>query len=223
MDKKDNPHKGHRERMMQRMAKDGGQTMADHEILEMMLYQCYKTKNTNHIAHNLLNKFGGSIYKICHASIEELMEVDGVGFATARYLTMYPEFFSAYSKSRSSQDYRYDTIDKIGDYCVDLMSKNINEQLYILCFNAGHRLIKVEKLTEGTPESVYAEPRKVLSAVVNTSAVEVALCHNHPGGNHMPSQHDIDYTQEIKHILKMADIKLLCHIVVANGKFIPIL
>ena len=221
MDKKDNPHKGHRERMMNRLSKNGGHTMEDHELLEMMLYQCYKTKNTNDIAHALLNQFG-NIYKVCHASVEDLIKVEGVGLATAKYLTMFPEFFSAYSKSRTDPDFSYDTVEMIADYCIDLVSKNQNEQLYILCFNAGHKLIKVEKLSEGIPDSVFTEPRKVVGTVVNTSAVEVALCHNHPGGNLKPSQNDISYTCEIKRILKSIDIELKCHIIVANGKYIQI-
>ena len=60
-----NVHSGHRARMRQRLTNGDLDSYQTHEIVEMMLYQAHKTKDTNAIAHALLKKFG-SLTGIIH-------------------------------------------------------------------------------------------------------------------------------------------------------------
>ena len=75
-------NKGHRQRMRERMMKEGLDGFADHEILELLLFQYIPRKDTNKIAHNLLDKFGGLV-NVLNAAPEQLMLVDGVSEVTA--------------------------------------------------------------------------------------------------------------------------------------------
>ena len=53
-----NLHQGHRERMRERIAQQGFESLADHEALEVLLYLTNPRKNTNVMAHALLKRFG---------------------------------------------------------------------------------------------------------------------------------------------------------------------
>ena len=51
-------HKGHRQRLKERYLKNGISSFQEHEILELLLYFAVPLKDTNEIAHELLDEFG---------------------------------------------------------------------------------------------------------------------------------------------------------------------
>ena len=76
-------HEGHRRRMYQKLK--NGDNLYEHEVLEMLLFNAYPRKNTNPVAHELLERFP-SISAVLSADIDELMSVPGVGEQVALYL-----------------------------------------------------------------------------------------------------------------------------------------
>ena len=81
----DNLHKGHRQRMREKLARAGEVAFNTYELLEMLLYSVIPYKDTNPVSQRLFMRFG-SLHGIFSASIEELTSVEGVGEATARYI-----------------------------------------------------------------------------------------------------------------------------------------
>ena len=56
--KKENVHDKHRERLRDRYLNEGIDGLRDHEVLELILFYAIPRKDTNELAHKLLNKFG---------------------------------------------------------------------------------------------------------------------------------------------------------------------
>ena len=82
-------HKGHRQRMRERVQSYGLDSLAEHEALEYVLYLTNAQKDTNGIAHDLIDRFG-DFAAVLEASEEELCTVEGVGPSTARMLHLLP-------------------------------------------------------------------------------------------------------------------------------------
>jgi DNA repair protein RadC len=80
--KKTNPHAGHRERMRARLKQEGTDHFESHQLLEMYLFPLLPRRDTNEIAHRLLNRFG-SLQDIFLASHEDLIQVEGISDITA--------------------------------------------------------------------------------------------------------------------------------------------
>ena len=72
--KKDNPHKGHRERKRQQFLRYGADPFSDHELLEVLLFYAYGQRDTNPIAHALIDRFG-SLAAVLSAPVEEGQQV----------------------------------------------------------------------------------------------------------------------------------------------------
>ena len=71
-------HQGHRQRMRERVQNYGLDSLAEHEALEYVLYLTNAQKDTNGIAHDLIDRFG-DFAAVLEASEEELCTVEGVG------------------------------------------------------------------------------------------------------------------------------------------------
>lgn len=210
---------GHRERLIEKALRYGIESFQKHEVLELYLFTLIPRKDTNPIAHELIEKFG-SFYNICNARVEELIKVKGIGRRAAQQLKLFPSIVRAYQLSMYGDKKVFGSIEEIGRYCVDLLASRINEAMYMLCLDASKTIIKQVLVAEGTPSEVYVEPRQIIEHVTYSPTQSVVLCHNHPGGTLMPSQNDIETTQNIKNALATIGIKLLDHIIVGKGTFI---
>ena len=84
-------HEGHRERMYERLY-EHGESFTDCELLETLLYNFITRKNTNPIAHQLLDCFG-DFYGVFHATPRMLSLVSGIGKKTAEQLYLLGNIF----------------------------------------------------------------------------------------------------------------------------------
>ena len=85
----DGIHEGHRARMKKKLLENGERSLADHELLEVLLYYAIPRRDTNELAHRLLKQFG-SLRGVLSAPVQELACVSGVGQQAALLLGMVP-------------------------------------------------------------------------------------------------------------------------------------
>lgn len=82
-----NIHAGHRERLKNKFLRFGAEALEEHELLELLLFYAIPQKDTNPIAHNLINRFG-SVAGVLKAEPKELTEVSGIGMHAATLLKL---------------------------------------------------------------------------------------------------------------------------------------
>ena len=70
-------HQGHRERVRERFLKEGLDSFQPHEVLEFLLFLLHSRRDTNEIAHRLINEFG-CLSNVLEAPVEKLAEVKGI-------------------------------------------------------------------------------------------------------------------------------------------------
>ena len=112
-------HQGHRQRMRERVQNYGLDSLADHEVLEYILYTTNAQRDTNEIAYNLLERFG-DFASVLEASEEELCTVEGIGPTSARLLHMLPQVSRYYGRCRTDGKRCFNTTEQLGSY---LMAK----------------------------------------------------------------------------------------------------
>ena len=81
-------HDGHRERLKERFIEHGLTSFNELNALEMLLFYAIPRKDTNPIAHALLDRFG-SLNAVFDASVRELCEVEGIGQNAAVQARLY--------------------------------------------------------------------------------------------------------------------------------------
>ncbi|WHH57190.1 DNA repair protein RadC [Petroclostridium sp. X23] len=109
---------------------------------------------------------------------------------------------------------------KAGEFALTLFTDKVYECFYIICLDSQNRVNKATLVHEGTINEAPVYPRLIVEHALAYRANSVILSHNHPGGSQSPSKADIDVTQKIKQALDPINIKIIDHVIVADGQYI---
>jgi DNA repair protein RadC len=211
-------HEGHRQRLKERYLKEGLEGFQDHEVLELLLYYCIPRKNTNDIAHRLLERFG-SLNAVFEAEPDALSAVEDVGAHSALLLSLIPAISRRYALRSIGNRPQLDTTAKAGEYAVALLRGVPVERFYLICLDAQCRVTYPALLQEGTIDQAAVYPRTVAETALRHRAHSVILAHNHPGGALQPSKADIRVTRKVMEAMKPLGIDVLDHIIVGNAGY----
>ncbi|MBQ7358117.1 MAG: hypothetical protein IJW65_05200 [Clostridia bacterium] len=217
---KKNPHKNHRERVKTKYLKYGLECFDDHQVMELVLYYSVAQKDTNVMAHDLINKFG-SLRGVLEATPEELCEVDGVGMHSAVLLGLIRDINRRCILSDTRTSEVFDTVSKIGEYLLAYFSGLTNERVCIMLLDNSMRLIECVNLADGSVNGAQVDYRLIAQTALAKRAASVVLAHNHPGGLAVPSREDREVTRAVEAALSVVGVNLLEHIVVGTNNFLP--
>ena len=215
---KENIHKGHRARLRDKVLNHGMEYMAEHEVLEYILSFVIPQKDTNPIAHRLINTFG-SLKNVLEADPRNLMQVNGIGEVTALYLNTYMGVYYHYKKSKSDTSITIKTPSDAGIYYSTLLKDIDKEQVYISMLDAKNRVIHTTKLADGSYTDVDVTPRDILDMILKHNAHNILLCHNHPEDKPLPSSSDIRFTRDLILLLTINSMKILDHVIVGKDGY----
>ena len=208
-------HDGHRQRLRERFRLEGLEGFAPHEVLELLLCYARARGDVNPMAHRLLEIFG-SLKGVLEAPVDQLCRVEGVGEETATLLSLMVPLFRRYELCRCEEKPRLSNYREVQDYCRALLTGLRTEKFYLISVNTQMRVIGHRLLGEGSLTEVPAYPRVVVEAALSHNAYSVVLCHNHPGGEALPSQGDIAVTRKLEAVLAPLGISLMDHVVVGD-------
>lgn len=213
--KSKNLHKDHRQRVRARYLQDGVQSMPDHNILELLLFFGIPYKDTNNIAHELIEQFG-SLNGVFDASVAELHRVDGIGENTAVLISLIKDIITIYNSRDSKMNSDTSEQDAIEEYIRRKYAGETRECVYMLSVDSSGKIQRCVKICEGSPDSAFLTARMVVETAVNFNSQNVILAHNHPNGFAVPSMADVTATTEFCKILSSIGINLADHIIVSG-------
>ncbi len=216
MDK--NIHKGHRQRVKKRVLKEGIDSFEDHQILELLLFYCIPMKDTNKLAHQLIDNFG-SLAGVFDASPSDLIKKAKITENSAILLSLIPSLARRYQQGKFKGKTILSSTSKAGDYVLSLFTGRLYEVFYVICLDTQNKVNHTCLLHEGTINEAPVYPRLIVETALRHQAASVILAHNHPGGRLEPSQADINVTGKIKIALEAISIAVVDHIIVAENRY----
>lgn len=214
-------HDGHRERVKNRFRKEGLDNFEEVHVLELALFYCVARKDTNPLAHALLDHFG-SLTQVLEAPVEELVKVPGIGENTATFITLLREISRYYQTCQSKATKPLITINECGEYLLPYFLGRRDETVFLLCLDAKCNVLCCRKVGEGSVNSASVPIRRIVEMALAVNATSVVLAHNHPSGVAQPSGEDIATTGRLFIALDAVGIELTDHIVVAGNHFVSV-
>lgn len=197
----------------------GAASLADAELLALLLRTGVRGQSVLSFAESLLQRFGG-FAGLLNADRQALRAVKGLGPARCAELQAIAEMARRSLTRQLEERPVFDSPDSVRQYLLLHMAALPHEEFAVLFLDAQHRLIEMKTLFRGTLSQASVYPREVVKEVLARNAGAVVLAHNHPSGLAEPSRADELLTQTLKSALQLVDVRVLDHLVVGNGRVV---
>jgi len=205
------------ERPRERLLALGAASLADAELLAILLRTGIKGKSAVDLARQLLGRFG-SVGGLLDAGSTNLAETPGVGKAKLAQLRAALELARRALKEEISSRDALSSPRAVRDYLRLVLGGREQEVFVVLLLDAQHRVIACEELFRGTLTQTSVYPREVVKCSLKHNAAAVIFAHNHPSGVAEPSHADEILTRSLKSALALVDIEVLDHFIVAGSR-----
>jgi DNA repair protein RadC len=203
--------------MRQRLLKAGPDALADHEMLEMMLFLALPRRDTKPIARMLLVRFG-NFGAVISAPVAELATIEGLGEAGTAALKLVQAAVLRLLWHQAAAEPVLSSWDRLMDYLSASMMHERVEQFRLLFLDSRNRLIADEVQGRGSISHTPAYPREVVRRCLELHASAVILVHNHPSGEPTPSREDVAMTADIQRAASTMGIIVHDHIIVGRSR-----
>lgn len=207
-------HEGHRERLKKQFLLNGLDGFTEFQILEILLFYAIPRRDTNPIAHALIDRFG-SLSNVLDAPMAKLVKEGGLTENAATFLKLVKEAGRCCESDRSKKKKMLGSLSECGEYLKPFFINQKNEVVYLLSLDAKLKVLGCRQVGEGSVNYASVPIRRCVEIALEDGASTVVLAHNHPSGLAIPSDDDIHATRRLAAALSAVEIILADHIVVA--------
>ena len=204
--------------MRARLLTAGPDSVADHELLEMVLFLAMPRRDTKPIARALLTRFG-SFAGAVSAPPSDLRSIDGLGDAGVAALKTIQAAALRLVRAEIVDRPVLENWDRLLDYLMAVLARERVEHFRVLFLDSRNSLLADEAQARGTVNHTPVYPREVVKRALELHASSLILVHNHPSGNPEPSRDDIEMTQQVKQAAAALSITLQDHLIIGNGRW----
>lgn len=212
-----NIHAGHRRRLFELNERVGTENLDKIQSLETILCYVFPRGDVNPLAHRLLDKYK-NVNAIIRASVEDLMQVEGIGRNSAIKIRTLAGVCTFLNTEKTTIKKKVETYDDACDYVEALLRFCDNEEYHIIGLGANNEVLGNKKLAKGNVENVQVCFKDISLFVHSSNPYKVILVHNHPNGFCIPSQEDLDSHAKLEQIFNFSGCKLVDSLIVgADG------
>lgn len=213
-DKKIGPA-GHRQRLKERFLKAGRKALADYELIELLLTYAIPRVDTKPTAKGLLKRFK-TIFHVLQQPRDCLLEIKGIGPETATYIGLIQ---ACLTRATEAVVEHRETVSKPEDIFAFVrlhLGPRTTECLHAIYLDDARRVIHHQEVAAGTIDRVPLYPREVMKPALIHNATGLIIIHNHPNGQPVPSENDLEMTRKLEDLSGLFGIKLLDHMIVTK-------
>lgn len=204
-------------RPRERLLAYGPESLADAEVLAVLLGSGLPGTDAVSLAAALLTAFGG-VRPLLAADQHAVRDHRGLGPARWAMLQAARELVRRSTLEQLHQSEGLDSPDRVRDFLTLWLRDRPSESFVGLFLDSRNRVLAALELFRGTLSQTAVYPREVARQALRLNAAAVIFAHNHPSGAAEPSAADRLLTNALKTALQQIDVAVLDHMIVAGNR-----
>ena len=206
------------DRPREKLARAGVASLGDNELVALLLGTGTRARSALAVAQDVLDRAGG-VRGLARVAVDELRRVPGVGTSRAARLLAAVELGRRAVTGAAGERPRLASSSAVGRYLLPLYGAYREERFGVVMLDSKSRLIRTETLSVGSLDASIAHPREVFRAAAVASASSIAVFHNHPSGDPLPSPDDLLLTRRLVQAGEVMGIEVVDHIILGDGRW----
>lgn len=201
----------------ERLARFGVTTLADVELLAVLLGTGRAGENVTALAASVLRRTGG-LWALARLTPTELEQIAGIGPAKAARLAAAFEAGTRALVPREVAAPLTNSEAVFQRYGKALMSSPV-ERFLVVSVDGKNRPRVEREVARGGRTSCPVDPAEVFRILITDSASGAIFIHNHPSGDPDPSPQDLALTERLVAAGALLEIRVLDHIIVGSERY----
>ena len=207
------------DRPREKLERLGPQVLSDAELLAILVGSGSTKEDAVSLMKRILADCGNNLNKLGKLTIHDLCQYNGVGPAKAITILAACELGKRRQQSQPEERPDLSTATRIYNHMHPLLQDLDVEEFWVLLMNQNHRLIKQVRISHGGITETAVDIRIIMREAILVNTTALAVCHNHPSGNLMPSRADDALTKSIKQACELMRIQFADHVIVTDGQY----
>ena len=207
---------GHRARLRHRILTGQGNGLHDHELVEYLLALAIPRRDTQPLAKQLIDEFGG-FSSLLVSDADVLKNFPGMGETSVAALKIVQVAALRLISEPVRQQPVLSSWQALLDYLRADMAHLAHERVRVLHLNSKNQLIRDELVSEGSIDQAAIYTREVIKRALALGSAAIILVHNHPSGDSTPSRQDIAITKDICEAARTLGIAVHDHIIIGKN------
>lgn len=200
----------------------GAEQLSEKELLAIILRTGTREKNALELAGEVLDLAKGpreGLLGLYDVSLEELMQIKGIGLVKAVKLKCLTELSMRISKATAKDGLLFNSPKLVAQYFMESLRHKDTECVILVCLDNKGQMISEKKISDGSVRMSIVSPREIFLEALRARAVNIILVHNHPSGDPKPSRMDKEFTESVRQVGVMVDILLVDHIIIGDNRY----
>jgi len=207
------------DRPREKFLKKGREALSDAELLAILLSSGSTDESAVDLSKRILNDVSNNLIQLSRLDIAALTRYKGIGVVKALTVASALELGRRRREAEVMQKKTFKSSRDVFEYMQAELSDKIYEEFWVINLNVANKIINKNVIGEGGLTQATVDVRRIFKLALENNAASIILCHNHPSGNILPSDNDIELTRKIKSGGETLNIKVLDHIIVGEEKY----
>lgn len=202
------------EQLRKKYRSEGYNSLTAKEKIRLFLSYSEKGGNIDKTADNIIKTYG-NIHTSADSGASFLINVCNISMSSAVLLSLIPAFSNIYNLNRYN-NIKLNSSRNAKKFFHALMKHNQSEESAIVALNSRFDIINQIIVSDGEPDKVHIQFRKVYEFAKTSNAKYIIIAHCHLNSDATPSQSDINTTLKIKEVINLAGVLLADHIITST-------
>lgn len=169
------------ERPRERFLQYGPASLSNQELLAILIGSGTRNSSALTLANQLLVKFE-KLHRLKNATIEEMMEIKGVGEAKAIVILTAVELGKRLAQKELDEKYLIRSPEDAATYLMPELASLEQEHFVAIYLNVKNQILHKKTIFVGGLNSSIVHPREIFREAIRRSAASIIVAHNHPSG-----------------------------------------
>lgn len=197
----------------------GPDALSDSELLAILVGSGSTKETAVELMKRVLSDCQNNLNTLGKKTIRELCEYNGIGEAKAITILAACELGKRRQREKAEERKELGSATAIYELMHPQLQDLDVEEFWALYMNQHHRLIKKVRISHGGITETAVDVRIIMREAVLANCTVLAVCHNHPSGNLVPSKADDDLTRRIRRACEVMRIYFLDHVIITDGRY----
>lgn len=207
------------DRPREKMIEKGAKALSTAELLAILIGSGNTSESAVSLMQRVLADCGNSLNALAKWELHNFMSFKGLGAAKSVTIMAALELGRRRNEESPIPRTKIRSSEDIYQLFHQAMRDLQIEEFWILLINHGGRVIDKVRISQGGIDQTTADIRTILREALIQHATQIAIIHNHPSGNVLPSNDDNVITQKIKKGAETMNIRMIDHVIVSDGDY----